>query len=333
MNQKMTGMVLLAVGIGLTGASGAALSTDYRAYLALEGQLAFAEALAEEAHVAYCEARAEPVFEPMEDGRQIRTEWPPADGCPGDDAAEDVDSEEASEAAAADESEEMAPEAELWETRVLEVADLAHTTDELPAEVAVLRQAWVERLAETVPHLHALASTPVVAPRSRVEQWFQDNGLIFLLGFVCVVAGAVMSRRAFKSELTEDSGSGPAEGAVDFGDLLGRVVDEARGIQVHMAGLAAPTLADLDAIQVHLERLQKEDLERLVGAGPRLQMKYGVGPFAQVFSPLAGGERRLNRLWSTLVDRHWPEAVASIDAAVAQLEAAQAAFEAAKKAA
>ena len=94
---------------------------------------------------------------------------------------------------------------------------------------------------------------------------------------------------------------------------------------MQMTNLEAPNVSDLDALQVRLDA-SKEDLTRLLGAGPRLQMKYGIAAFAAIFSPLAGGERRLNRLWSTLVDRHWPESLASIDAAVFQLEASQTAW-------
>ena len=57
MGPKTRGLVLLTAGIGMTGATGAALSTDYRAYLALEGQLQFAQATADAAREAYCEAR------------------------------------------------------------------------------------------------------------------------------------------------------------------------------------------------------------------------------------------------------------------------------------
>ena len=63
MNGKLIGLILLTLGIGITGATGAALSTDYRAYLALQGDLKFAEIRAEEAHEAWCEARVAAIGE------------------------------------------------------------------------------------------------------------------------------------------------------------------------------------------------------------------------------------------------------------------------------
>jgi hypothetical protein len=152
------------------------------------------------------------------------------------------------------------------------------------------------------------------------------------MGLLLVVGGSLISRRAIQAELSADE-TPEQGGAVDFGQLLGKIVMDARSIRADMHALEAPTVADLDRVQVRLERLQKEDLERLLGSGPRLQIKYGIGPFAEIFTPLAGGERRLNRLWSTLVDRHWPEAVSSIDAAVGHLEDAEAAFLAVQQAA
>jgi hypothetical protein len=40
---------------------------------------------------------------------------------------------------------------------------------------------------------------------------------------------------------------------------------------------------------------------------------------AALFSPLSAAERKLNRAWAALVDRHWVEALASIAAAGADL--------------
>jgi hypothetical protein len=316
---KTIGLVLLALGIGITGATGAALSTDFRAYMALEGELKFAEALYSEAHDAYCTERVEAI------GQGLSVEGALADGC-------EVEGHEAPEAEAeVEETEEADEEAKESQKRVMELAEAVFTTDELSPELASLRSTWIDRWSETVPPMQALEDAEVVVPGTRVSQWFSANGGLFLLGLAFVLGGSVISRRALKAELSGDEGE--EEGAVDFGELLGRIVTEAQGIQAQMTSLDAPTIDDLDAIQVRLERLQKEDLARLVGAGPRLQMKLGIGPFASVFSPLAGGERRLNRVWSTLVDRHWPEAVRSIEVGVAQLELAKQAFEEASKAA
>ena len=105
--------------------------------------------------------------------------------------------------------------------------------------------------------------------------------------------------------------------ALGDGDLERRVA-----LHEEMVALEAPTETDLDAIKAKLEDIQKGDLARLCESGPRVQQRYGMAGFAEIFSPLSAGERKLNRLWATLVDRHWPEAMASAGGAVKDLEAA-----------
>lgn len=316
MGPKVRGLILLAAGIGITGASGAALSTDYRAYLALEGQLNFAEASSEAARKEYCAAR-----------EQYGNDNLPGDpvACPDEAAAE------AESSAEQDSDDSLSP----WEQRAASVNEAAALDGVQPADLLALRSEWIRNWQATVEPLKAVETAQVVDPQTRVQQWFQANGALFGLGFFLVLWGAWMSRKALQEALSSDpeEGNGAESGAVDFGELLDSIVGEARTIQSEMKALAAPHLSDLDALQVRLERLQKEDLTRLLSAGPRLQMKYGITAFASIFSPLAGAERRLNRLWSTLVDRHWPESMVSIDAAVNQLESAQIAWSATLEAA
>ena len=305
---KSRGLILLTAGIGITGATGAALSTDYRAYLALEGQLHFAETTADSAREAYCEAR-----------EQTDHDHLPADekGCPSEDSPE-PDSSEPSDSDALSQ----------WEERTKVVNEAAAFEVIQPGHLMTLRTGWINDWRATIQPLKDVEMAQVVDPKTRVRQWFQAHGGFFGMGLFLVLWGAWTSRKALREELSSapDERSGPQSGAVDFGQLLDLVVEEARSIQSQMNALKKPNVSDLDALQIRLERLQKEELTRLLSAGPRLQMKYGITAFASIFSPLAGGERRLNRLWSTLVDRHWPESLASIDAAVVQLEASQAAW-------
>jgi hypothetical protein len=313
MNGKLIGLVLLTLGIGITGATGAALSTDYRAYLALEGDLKFAEMRLEEAHEAWCEARVAAM------GEGLGAEGALADKCEveGFDPLEEVD----------DSDEAQLPSMK----RILAIDARVQNTEELSEDLLPIREEWIRLWAETVPRMQALEGTQRVTPERRVSQWVASQGGVFGFGLLLVLGGALVSRRAIQSELSADKT--PEEGgAVDFGQLLGQIVMDARSIRADMHALEAPTVEDLDRVQVRLERLQKEDLERLLGSGPRLQIKYGIGPFAEIFTPLAGGERRLNRLWSTLVDRHWPEAMISIDSAVGHLEDAESALLAVQRA-
>ena len=113
------------------------------------------------------------------------------------------------------------------------------------------------------------------------------------------------------------------DGPVDFGVLLDGIISGVRQIQADMKALDAPTTADLDAIKERLEDIQKGDMARICAAGPQVQQRYGLSAMASIFSPLSGAERRLNRMWACLVDRHWPEAMASIDGAVENLDSAQ----------
>jgi len=41
--------------------------------------------------------------------------------------------------------------------------------------------------------------------------------------------------------------------------------------------------------------------------------------FAEIFGPLSSAERKVNRAWSALVDRHWPETQDSLDGAASDL--------------
>ena len=90
-----------------------------------------------------------------------------------------------------------------------------------------------------------------------------------------------------------------------------------------MEALTQPSVADLDGFKVRLEGVQKDALARLCASGPQTQARYGVEGMALLFSPLSSAERKLNRAWAAMVDRHWPEAVASVRGASLELDAAR----------
>ena len=206
-------------------------------------------------------------------------------------------------------------------------ADAAINAEELaplPPELAGLRQAWKATQHTTEQAQEVLEAGGVQGPQARLSGWAAGNAVGFGLGIVFVVLGSVMCRRAMSAEL-----AGPAEttdasaGAEDFGVLLNEVVQRVAAIQKDMHDCHAPTEADLDGFKDRIHALIQEPVAGLVAAGPRLKFRYGMEAFATVFSPLAGAERRLNRTWSTLVDRHWPEATDSIGHVVRNLEATQ----------
>ena len=100
--------------------------------------------------------------------------------------------------------------------------------------------------------------------------------------------------------------SGPA--AEDFGVLLDRVRAAVGALQEGMSACAAPTVSDLERFKAELEDIQKGDLARLCASGSRAVARHGVEGMARLFSPLSGAERKLNRAWAAMVDKHWPEA-------------------------
>jgi hypothetical protein len=133
-----------------------------------------------------------------------------------------------------------------------------------------------------------------------------------------LVAGAWICRKAAGAALDDEGEDSP--GVIDFGALLGEVAEATAVLRDGMVALDAPTEADADQFQAQLEDIQKDTLARLCASGPRVQARYGLQGMASLFSPLSGAERRLNRTWAALVDRHWPEAMDSVAGAVTNLD-------------
>ena len=64
------------------------------------------------------------------------------------------------------------------------------------AELMALRSAWIDAWRATVEPMQAVEVAEVVDPQTRVQQWFQANGLLFGLGLFCVLWGAWLGRKA-----------------------------------------------------------------------------------------------------------------------------------------
>ena len=151
----------------------------------------------------------------------------------------------------------------------------------------------------------------------------QKTSLVFENKNAVTSTFAKIFREALATEPELVDGADDAEtGPVDFGELLKDVLQRTRSLHSDMAAIQAPTQADLETLKARLEDLQKGDLARICDAGPRVQQRYGMKGFAEIFSPLSAAERKLNRMWAALVDQHWPEALASVALAQANLEVA-----------
>ncbi len=162
---------------------------------------------------------------------------------------------------------------------------------------------------------------PPDPPGQRLSDWFALSGIGFLAGLGLIVTGGLVTRKAIKADLENESSS-EGEKPLDFGEAIANLK-----IQVEkMVAEMQPHLEDwpgeeeFEKQKTLLEDLQLEGLEPLLQTGPRLQALYGMAGFASVFGPLSGGERLMNRAWSALVDRHWTEATNSLAGAAENLK-------------
>lgn len=283
---KQLGIALLIAGVSICATWGARLSPEIHDQLAVKGQQTMANARAKALLGEYCEART---------GASLK----PADGCP---AAKDAD--EAAQKAA------QAPEANVAG---------------LPPKVQTTRKAWAEAKAKAGEAAAAAKGLQPIDPGTRLSSWFSESGIIFLAGLVLVLGGAIISRKAVKAEALSDKPSG-GRGPVDFGQLLGELAADVQKMVQEAGQIPNPSPAELESLKQTLEGLQYDKVDPLVDARARLIGRYGLGGFAEVFGPLSGAERRMNRAWTAMVDRHWPEARDSLERAATELKNAEAAL-------
>jgi len=135
-------------------------------------------------------------------------------------------------------------------------------------------------------------------------------------GIALAVVGALLLRR----QMAAAGGKSDSEDGIH--DLAG-LESALQGVTAQTAALAA--LPEGEAgLRASLEALLLDQLLPLVEARGLLANAHGVEAYAKVFTPLASGERCLNRAWSALADGHPPEAKAQLARAQAHFENAQA---------
>ena len=303
---KNLALLILAAGIGISASYGARLAPELHDQMVIEGRAKFLQDATGAAHTAYCEARGE-------------AELSPADGC----ADHELEPPAVGEDATAVEYRAA------WEAHL---AQLREAESELVGQVATLRTAWLDALnAQIGPSAEASVLIPP-PPGSRVGSWFGIAGLMFLFGLVLIVVGAILGRRAVRAEAlaTQPAGAGgQADGTSDdsapkdFGELLDALANEIGGIADRLKGIDAPQVTHFEDIKSQVEELQVGMFQPLIESRARVQVRYGMAGFAEIFGPLSAAERKMNRSWAALVDRHWGESKASVLGAHTEIIRAQ----------
>jgi hypothetical protein len=154
---------------------------------------------------------------------------------------------------------------------------------------------------------------------------------MFLLGLALIVVGALIGRAAVKREATAEPAAGKDAPAKDFGAVLGELSETLRRLADDAKAVGEPKREDLERIKGEIEKVQLDGFEPLVAARQRVQVKYGMAGFAEIFGPLSASERRVNRSWSAVVDQHWPETLSSLEIAATELEEAKRVLEGLKE--
>ena len=287
------GLILVTVGLGLTAGFGAFLSPEYRSALAMEGEAKFSDAAVELAFVEYCESRKDNRLDDKE-------------GCGESDPL--VEPSEA----------DVLTKVEL---RSAQVAAMESSREVLLIDVSMARVTYKVALKKSLNLWRAVDSAGTQGPGDRLSGWFSVGGVGFGLGLLLLAVGAWICRMAnvVDADVTELNQEGP----VDFGVLLASVLEDISSLAEDMESLDTPTMTDLDECKRRLEEVQKGDMARVCACGPLVQRRYGLQAMAALFSPLSASERKMNRAWAALVDRHWPESLASIRGAATDLDAAR----------
>lgn len=301
---KYAGIAILAVGVAIAALYGSRLTPSVEEKLELEGAAKFLGASEQQAFEAYCAARAEADLEP-------------ADGCP------DPDGEEQEPEPAAEEDEDAPTPSyeEMVESARAQLESMRNTEEVLTGEVLDLREAWIAAREANIEPAAAVATAETPGPGMRLSTWAAQSGPMFGLGLLLIVVGAVMGRVAVRREASEDPTAAPrAQPAKDFGETLDGLTRTIRALADEVSAIDAPEPADYLRVKSEIHDAQLEAFEPLVDARARVQFKYGMAGFADIFGPLSSAERKVNRAWSAVVDGHWPETQDSLKAAATDLE-------------
>jgi len=176
---------------------------------------------------------------------------------------------------------------------------------------AQLDAAYEEARQAAAEASEVLEAEPRLEPGARVSEWFSAGGIVWSLGLVLIVAGAVLGRRAAYQAATAPSTSGTA--ALPMDEAL-------RTLRARIAE-ARPLVAALsdgqDSVQARgiIEALEADVMAPVVDERDRYKARDGIATFAEYFGPFSAGERNLARAWSALTDGYPHVALDALDTA------------------
>ena len=204
--------------------------------------------------------------------------------------------------------------------------------DVAPAEdqgkdLEALSAAWKMASEKAGAAAHEAAKYDVVeSPGRRFSDWLQQAGGPFALGIILLIVGALLARKEARAAALGGSEKvykgARNKAAVDFGQLLQELNDDLKGANERVAEVSEPSEDDFEQLRYLIKNLQYDKFEPLIESRVRVEARFGVAGFAAIFGPLSAGERQLNRAWSALVDRHWPEAKDSLSRSARSLQSA-----------
>lgn len=333
---KNIGLLLLAIGVAVSASFGARLAPDVSDELTRAKRGKVLAAAAKEAKAAYCTARTtaklpfnqtclSPEALKAKKAADAKEAAAKKKAAAEKKAAEKAAAKTAAAKTAAEKT-AAAPKAKPDPAALMDAAQTAHMKLVKQSDKSVsgpVKQAQTLWLDLELQAAEAGVTAKLVKPTDpglRLSQWFSQSGFPFLGGLLLVLVGAIIGRKAVKAEAT---GTGKKKGpeAVDFGALLKSLNAEVSALADGMDEV--PTAGQLDQIKSRIEALQFEAFEPIVEARGRIQARFGIADYAELFSPFSSAERRINRSWSALVDGHWPEARDSMRIAAAHLAEAE----------
>ncbi len=183
------------------------------------------------------------------------------------------------------------------------------------------RDNWIGALEGKLDAEDAAAGlSGLPAPEVRFKQWAGADGLPFGIGILLVIGGSLLARRGAKNALEGPSESG--DGPIDFGVVMAQAAEATEALADEMSAKTEPTAEDFESVKVAITKIKDDQFERLIEARFAVQTRHGLEVYAQIFGPLSGAERFLNRAWAAATDGHWPETRASVERAVESAHAA-----------